>query len=139
MTAPRHHADLDRLETWLRYKPGLCAHCRATCCTMPVEVRVRDLVRMGLVDPFEAEHTPPKAIAKRLIKARVVAQFNHKHAVFTLAQRANGDCLYLDGQTRRCTVYADRPDTCRNHPQIGPRPGFCAYQLKVVRPCGEAD
>ncbi|MCK5516299.1 MAG: YkgJ family cysteine cluster protein, partial [Desulfobulbaceae bacterium] len=37
------------------------------------------------------------------------------------------DCLYLDQKTRRCTIYTKRPDTCRNHPQIGPRPGYCAF------------
>jgi len=50
--------------------------------------------------------------------------------IFTLTRMANGDCLYLDRQTRLCTVYAKRPDTCRNHPRIGPRPGYCAYQQK---------
>ncbi|WP_370448043.1 YkgJ family cysteine cluster protein [Chromobacterium violaceum] len=40
---------------------------------------------------------------------------------------ANGDCLYLDAQTRRCTIYERRPNTCRNHPKVGPKPNFCAY------------
>ncbi|MFO6335145.1 YkgJ family cysteine cluster protein, partial [Pseudomonas aeruginosa] len=34
----------------------------------------------------------------------------------------------LDRKTRLCTIYARRPDTCRNHPRIGPRPGYCAYR-----------
>ncbi|MCF5394086.1 YkgJ family cysteine cluster protein, partial [Pseudomonas syringae] len=24
------------------------------------------------------------------------------------------------------------PDTCRNHPKVGPRPGYCAYKPKEV-------
>lgn len=120
-------ADLDRLETWVRYRQGLCGDCRATCCTMPVEVRVTDLVRMGLVDAFELG-APPKEIARRLKKAGVIERLNHRHGVFTLARRASGDCIYLDAATRRCTIYERRPDTCRRHPQVGPRPGFCAYQ-----------
>ncbi|MDD5759481.1 MAG: YkgJ family cysteine cluster protein [Desulfobulbaceae bacterium] len=118
--------DLERLSTWHKYKKGLCADCRASCCTLPAEVRVSDLIRMGLVDAFEADH-PPKEIAKRLKKAGIIDHFNFKSEMFTLARMANGDCLYLDSQRRRCTIYDKRPDTCRNHPQIGPRPGYCAY------------
>ena len=61
--------DVDRLETWSRYKAGMCDKCQAHCCTMPVEVRLPDLVRLGWVDPFEAEHESAKNIAKRLTKA----------------------------------------------------------------------
>ncbi|WP_374347135.1 YkgJ family cysteine cluster protein [Chitinimonas sp.] len=125
-----HFSDLDRLGSWIKYRNGLCDDCQATCCTMPVEVKLVDLVRLGVVDPFEAEHEPAKNIAKRLIKARIVGQFNHKHSIFTLARRANGDCLYLDADSRRCTVYEQRPNTCRKHPQVGPRPGYCAYRNK---------
>ena len=73
-----------------------------------------------------------KNIAKRLSKAGIVEHFNHKHGIFTLTRLANGDCLYLDRKTRLCTVYAKRPDTCRNHPRIGPRPGYCAYRSKTA-------
>ncbi|MFO6138957.1 YkgJ family cysteine cluster protein, partial [Pseudomonas aeruginosa] len=52
----------------------------------------------------------------------------HKREIFTLTRMANGDCLYLDRKTRLCSIYARRPDTCRNHPRIGPRPGYCAYR-----------
>lgn len=124
-------ADPDRLETWARYSNGLCRDCQATCCTLPVEVRIDDLIRLELVDAFERDE-PPKNVAKRLSKAGIVEHFNQKHGIFTLTRLANGDCLYLDRKTRLCTVYAKRPDTCRNHPRIGPRPGYCAYQLKTA-------
>lgn len=123
-------ADPDRLETWARYSNGLCRDCRATCCTLPVEVRIDDLIRLEVVDPFERDE-PPRNIARRLSKAGIVEHFNQKHGIFTLTRLANGDCLYLDRQTRLCTVYAKRPDTCRNHPHVGPRPGYCAYQQKT--------
>lgn len=97
---------------------------------MPVEVKLGDLVRMNLVDAFEAENIPAKDIAKRLTKTKVIAQFNFKQRIFTLARRANGDCTYLNADTRRCTIYDQRPNTCRNHPRIGPRPDFCAYRTK---------
>jgi Fe-S-cluster containining protein len=119
-------ADRERLETWVKYRNGLCGDCRATCCTLPAEVRVSDLVRMGLIDAFEAEE-PPKLVARRLMKRGIIDHFHLRTGLFTLARLANDDCVFLDPQTRRCTVYDKRPDTCRNHPQIGPRPGFCAY------------
>lgn len=119
-------ADIERLTTWIKYRNGLCDGCRASCCTLPAEARIGDLVRMGLVDPFEVEE-PLKQIARRLLKAGHIDHFNQKNELFTLARRASGDCVLLDATTRRCTIYERRPDTCRNHPRIGPRPGHCAF------------
>ncbi len=99
---------------------------------MPVEVRLPDLIRLGLVDPFEAEHDAPKQIAKRLEKAGLIDHFNFRNSIFTLARRANGDCANLHPQTCRCTVYEQRPDTCRKHPQVGPKPGYCPYGDKKL-------
>lgn len=130
MRSSIHIVDVDRTETWSRWRAGLCDSCMANCCTMPLEVRLPDLVRLGLVDPFEAEHEAPRLIARRLIKSGAVARFHQKSGVFTMARRADGDCHYLDERTRRCTVYAQRPDTCRKHPQVGPRPGHCPYGRK---------
>ena len=96
---------------------------------MPVEVRIADLVGMGLVDPFEAGE-PAKLIARRLAKAGLIDHFNARSEIFTLARRAGDDCIFLDPQSRRCTIYPQRPATCRNHPQVGPRPGFCAYRAQ---------
>ena len=124
-------ADVDRLDTWQKYRKGLCDSCRATCCTLPVEVRLEDLIRLGLVHEFERGE-PLKQIAKRLNKEGVVEHFHHKSGVFTLSRLASNDCLYLDTRSRRCTVYEHRPATCRNHPQIGPRPGYCAYQPRLA-------
>jgi len=126
---PLANADADRLETWVKYHKGLCNDCHATCCTLPVEARIGDLVRMQLVDQFEAGE-PPRQIARRLMKEGSVEHFNQKSGLFTLTRLASGDCLYLDRQSRRCTIYEQRPDTCRNHPQVGPRPGHCAWQAR---------
>jgi uncharacterized protein len=80
--------DVDRPETWTRYRAGLCNTCRANCCTMPLEVQLPELVRLGWVDAFEAEHEPANRIAKRLIKEQLIDHFNHKQSLFTLARRA---------------------------------------------------
>jgi Fe-S-cluster containining protein len=122
-------ADIERLDTWIKYKSSRCASCVASCCTLPVEVKVADLVRMQLIDAFEAQE-PLKTLAKKLKKIGAIEHFNFASEIFTLTRLANGDCIYLDEQTRRCTIYEKRPATCRNHPAIGPRPGYCAYREK---------
>lgn len=123
-------ADPDRLETWLKYRKGLCNSCRASCCQLPVEVNLDDLIRLTIVDEFERQE-PLKSIAKQLKKQGIVEHFNQKKSLFTLTRMANNDCYFLDTKTRRCSVYEQRPNACRNHPQIGPRPNYCAYRPKT--------
>ncbi len=131
MRSPIQIVDVDRSDTWTRYRAGLCDSCQANCCTMPLDIRLADLVRLGLVDAFEAANEAPARIAKRLQKARQIDHFNTKAEAFTLARRADGDCVFLHPTTRRCTVYALRPDTCRQHPQQkSPRVGHCAFGVK---------
>jgi uncharacterized protein len=124
-----HNCDLNDISTWVRFRKDLCDTCHASCCTMPAEVRIADLIRLGVVDAFE-EGGDPKQVAKRLTKAGIIEHFNARFGLFTLARRASGDCINLDATTRRCKVYDKRPDTCRNHPKVGPRPGFCAFRGK---------
>ncbi|WP_163338548.1 YkgJ family cysteine cluster protein [Desulfopila sp. IMCC35008] len=130
MQLPVARADMDNTATWSKYRKKLCYHCSASCCSLPVEVKPEDLVRMELMDEFELEDEL-KFVARRLIKKRLVEHFHSKTKTFTLARMANGDCIYLDSLTRHCTIYSKRPDTCRNHPQIGPRPGYCAFREKM--------
>src|SRR5690606_34820429 len=107
----------------------MCHGCHSTCCTLPVEVKIKDLIRIGVVDEFEKDE-PPKNVAKRLQKEGIIERFSQKSGIFTLARMSNDDCLYLDRKSRMCTIYDVRPDTCRNHPKVGPRPGYCAYKPK---------
>lgn len=121
------HADVEDITTWSKYNSKLCVNCNATCCTLPVEVRVSDLIRMQVISEFDQQE-PAKKVAKRLKNLGVISHFNFKNEIYTLARKANDDCIYLDSTSRRCTIYAQRPDTCRNHPIVGPRSGFCPYQ-----------
>lgn len=121
--------DVTEPATWVKYHKSMCHDCQAKCCSLPVETKIDDLIRMGVVDAFEAQE-PPKKIAKRLQQAGIIDHFNFKNQIFTLARRANADCIYLDPHTRRCTIYEQRPKICRNHPLVGPRPGYCAYEKK---------
>lgn len=122
---------VDDLNTWTKYRKGLCDSCVANCCTMPVEMGLSDLIRLGVVDSFEAETTSAKQLAKRLQKEGVIDHFNFKNEIYTLARKANRDCIYLHPQTRRCTIYEIRPEVCRKHPtKASPRPKHCPYQKK---------
>lgn len=121
--------DIDDTTTWIKYSKKLCAKCLGVCCSLPVEVRAEDLIRMGLMDEFELQQDL-KYVARRLKKEQLVEHYHSKTEIFTLTRMAGGDCLYLDNRSRRCTIYEKRPDTCRNHPQIGPRPGYCAFKPK---------
>ena len=116
--------DVDRPSTWKFYKSGMCKGCSGACCTMPVEVRLSDLIRLELVTEDEAAGSVKK-LAKRLIREGYVLSYRQGTEFFMLSQTANRDCLFLDSVTRLCTVYDKRPDTCREFPSIGPRPGFC--------------
>jgi Fe-S-cluster containining protein len=119
--------DIGRPSTWKAYRSALCTGCYAGCCTLPVEVDVTDLVRMGLALPDEIRGSLKK-LARRLIHDGAVKTFRARSGLFTLQQRHNGDCLYLDEQ-RRCRIYDRRPAVCRKFPiELGPRPGFCPHQ-----------
>ena len=59
------------------------------------------------------------ALAARL--GMTVAEFERKYVREvgvrrTLKERKNYDCVFLDAETRKCTVYEDRPRQCRTWP-----------------------
>ena len=62
MKSPLAIVDVDRTETWTRYRPGLCDSCAANCCTMPVEVKLADLVRLEWWTPLKPNTTSPKPL-----------------------------------------------------------------------------
>lgn len=116
--------DKDKPWTWIKYRDGLCDGCYSGCCTMPVEIKAEDLVRLNLASEDEVQSSPRK-LAKKLIKEGVIASYREKTEFFMLTQRPNGDCYFLHPQTRLCTVYDKRPGVCRQFPEIGPKPGYC--------------
>lgn len=121
--------DQDRPSTWLRYQEKNCTACKATCCTMPVEVNAQDFVRLGLATEDEAR--APKKLFKKLKKAGVVRTFRASSGLYLLEQKGIRDCYFL-GADRLCTVYEKRPDVCRDFPsKVGPRVGFCPYLPKA--------
>lgn len=124
------NCDKDNPKTWVSYKQGLCASCMGTCCTMPAEVSLADMVRLGLIQADEFESSP-KTIVQTLIKQKIIKSYRQKTGLFMLAQKSNNDCTFLDSQTRLCTVYENRPDVCRKFPtEMGRKLFYCPYKRK---------
>jgi len=117
-----HLKDLSR---WSLYKKGMCNSCEGLCCYLPVEVKVSDLVRLNILIDFHLELTLKEQI-KEATKHPGVSRYTSSSEKYTLTQKPDGSCYFLDSK-KRCSQYENRPDTCRNHPSIGPRPGYCAY------------
>lgn len=118
------HVDIDRPSTWRRYTAGLCNGCVGGCCRMPVEISFEDLLRLGVVTTDDA-HASRRKLVNRLKKEGVIASYREVTGLFMLAQKGNRDCVFMNSDTRLCTVYDKRPGVCRQFPSIGPRPGFC--------------
>jgi len=120
--------DPTRVSEWIEFKPGLCDGCRAGCCELPVECNVEDLIRLGATDEDEASRNLGR-VAKRLKNEGLLQKFDLSRHVFILNQQPSGECLFLD-ENRRCEVYEDRPEVCREFPKIGPKPGYCPAAQK---------
>jgi uncharacterized protein len=122
--------DKDRPSTWIKYDVQNCQKCTGACCTMPVEVKASDLVRLQIITQDEIDQSIKKA-AKKLKKEGYITSYREGSEFFMLTQKANQDCYFLDTKTRLCTVYEKRPDTCRDFPEVvGPKVKFCPYQKK---------
>jgi uncharacterized protein len=93
-------------EPW--YKDGLrfeCTQCGDCCTGAPgfVWVNAAEIAALAkrfdlAVDEFEKRYVRRVGIRKSLV------EFD------------NGDCVFFDGESRRCTVYEDRPRQCRTWP-----------------------
>lgn len=120
----------DNPKTWRPYVPSMCQTCIATCCTMPAEVELSDLIRLGFVTEEEFLDSPRKSV-QSLIKQKIIKSYREKTGLFMLDQKANGDCTFLDSKTRLCTVYENRPNMCREFPtHKGRRLHHCPYIKK---------
>lgn len=100
---------------------------------MPLEVRIDDLIRLGLVaniDPETASKRDLQRIAKDLQKSGIVKNYRESTGLFLMQDKLNGDCRYLD-EDRLCTAYEKRPSVCRQFPEkMGLRLGFCPFLKK---------
>lgn len=90
------------------YKDGLkfkCTSCGDCCTGAPGYVWVNKQEIKALAAQLEMD----------------VEAFEQKHVRLVgirraLLEYANGDCVFFDNQTRKCTVYESRPRQCRTWP-----------------------
>lgn len=129
--APKN-VDPQRPSTWTKYRAGLCEGCWGGCCTLPLEVSAKDLIRLGLITEEEACESLKK-VAKRLQKEGMIQAFQASSQLFVIEQRNGRDCIFLNPKSRLCTVYEKRPEVCRQFPKIGPRPGWCPAGRKTLK------
>jgi Fe-S-cluster containining protein len=117
--------DKDKPSTWVKYKQSLCSTCIGTCCTMPVEIKIEDLLNMGKISEDDL-HISRRKLVNRLKKEGLIQSYRESTQLFMLSQRPNGDCLFLDAKSRLCVIYKNRPNVCRAFPtSMGLRPGYC--------------
>nr|WP_261342405.1 YkgJ family cysteine cluster protein [Alienimonas californiensis] len=93
-------------EPW--YANGLrfsCTACGACCTGAPGAIWVDDEEQAAIAEAAGISLMELRLKRTRLIGGRV-----------SLRERANGDCTFLDPNTRKCTVYAARPVQCRTWP-----------------------
>jgi Fe-S-cluster containining protein len=122
----------DDPRTWVKFKGSLCRDCLGTCCTMPVEVKIDDLLRLEKISVDDMNLTRKKLVA-RLKKDGLIKSYREATQKFMLTSRPNGDCLFLNEKSRLCTVYEKRPDVCRDFPtRAGNRLGFCPALKKTL-------
>jgi uncharacterized protein len=122
--------DKDRPSTWKRYDASFCTQCRGNCCSMPVEIKASDLIRLEIATQDEVDNSLKK-LAKRLKKEGIISTYREGTEFFMLAQKPNGDCQFMHPITRFCNVYEKRPETCRDFPAVvGTRVGYCPAERK---------
>jgi uncharacterized protein len=97
-------------------RPYDCDKCIAYCCSIydRVQVNQRDVLRL-------AKHfrVTPEVASKRFTKI-----FQGERILRRKADRLFGQaCMFLDQETRKCTIYDARPQTCR----VFPEATRCAY------------
>ncbi len=115
--------DKENPKSWIEYNKNSCKTCAATCCTMPIEVRWEDLVKLNLIEDSELSK-PLKSIVAKLKKEKVITAYRSESGLFAMRQTSEGKCRYLIGN--RCGVYKNRPLVCRAFPiEMGWRHGFC--------------
>jgi Fe-S-cluster containining protein len=93
-------------EPW--YKDGLkfkCTGCGDCCTGAPGYVWVNQAEIDALAERLEMD---PSKFEKKYVRQIGVRR--------SLNEYKNGDCVFFDGESRKCTVYEQRPRQCRTWP-----------------------
>jgi uncharacterized protein len=90
------------------YSAGLrftCTQCGDCCTGAPGHVWVNNEEILGLANAVE--------MSAEAFEDKYVRRVGTRKS---LIEFPNGDCVFLDGQTRKCRVYDARPGQCRTWP-----------------------
>jgi Fe-S-cluster containining protein len=90
------------------YAPGLlftCTQCGGCCTGEPGFVWVDEEELRAIAEYLGVGYGEVRYMKTRLVGERT-----------SLREHANGDCIFFDGRTRRCTIYPVRPKQCRSWP-----------------------
>jgi hypothetical protein len=101
-----NESEMNVSQPW--FAPGLpftCTQCGNCCTGEPGFVWVDDDEIRAIASHLNVGYGDVKYFKTRQIGDRV-----------SLREHANGDCVFLDGQTRRCLIYPVRPKQCRTWP-----------------------
>ena len=100
--------------------PYDCSKCPAYCCSYKeIELKERDVRRLA-----KHLHLDRQTFLRRFTKKgeRLPILRHHRDRIF------GSVCIFLDRQTRRCTVYEARPNVCRVYPDR-PRCGYYDFLM----------
>ena len=87
-----------------------CLRCPAYCCTYPqIPVKNKDIRRLAKHFGLSEEKARKKFTKKGEEKGSRVLRHRDDH-IFETA------CMFLDPDTRGCTIYNARPSPCREYP-----------------------
>lgn len=92
----------------LWYQNGLrfeCTQCGNCCTGAPGVVWVTDEEVQAIADDRGLSLGEMRIHYTKLVGGRV-----------SLREIVNGDCVFLDAETRKCTIYSARPAQCRTWP-----------------------
>lgn len=87
-----------------------CLKCPGYCCSYPViRVNERDVKRLAKRFGLGIEAARKKFTKSAYGEAQIMRRQKDEHFGYI--------CMLFDRKLRRCTVYEDRPEICRNFPR----------------------
>ena len=87
-----------------------CDRCPAYCCTYPrIEVKKRDLKRLAKHFELSFDQAKKRFTKKGHDKGEIILRHREDEHFATA-------CMFLDPDSRNCTIYEARPKICRDFP-----------------------
>lgn len=109
-----------------------CLNCPSYCCTYPrIPATKRDIARLAKHHGIE-ESEARERFTKPGWTARERVMRHQKDEIYGSA------CVFLDLETRLCSIHTARPSVCRGHPD-GPNCGYYTFLMSERRDQDDPD